>query len=230
MPCRWKKKKRGDTMPKYGVDVSYHQGIINWHTVRKNGISKDKPCDFAIIRLGYGQGNLDKQAYSNLDGCEAEGIARGIYWFSYAYTEEMAVSEADHVKKLLQGRKLELPVYFDWEYASRDYAAKKGRSIPNDLLQRMTRGFCKRLEASKYFVGVYTNKDYYPKFGGTELFTDFSMWYASWTKECPRKTPLWQNDAHAHIRGIPNECDTDVLFTDLISTITKKGFNGYGKK
>lgn len=216
-------------MLKYGVDVSYHQGIINWHTVKKNGISKDKPCDFAIIRLGYGQGNLDKQAYSNLDGCEAEGIARGIYWFSYAYTEEMAKSEADHVKKLLGGRKLELPIYFDWEYASRDYAAKKNRSVPNLLLQQMTDAFCKRLEQFGYYVGVYTNGDYYPKFS-SEMFQKYSMWYASWTKTCPRKTPLWQNNAHARVRGIPNEVDTDVLFDDLISVITKKGFNGYGKK
>lgn len=41
-------------MNKKGIDVSKHQGIINWNKVKKAGI------EFAIIRAGYGKSTVDK--------------------------------------------------------------------------------------------------------------------------------------------------------------------------
>ena len=112
-----------ETTVKRGIDVSHHQGEINWAKVKAAGI------DFAIIRCGYGKfdGKLhtDKYFYQNIKNAKAAGLKVGIYFFSYAYTKQMAVEEAKYVLNLLKGYKLNLPVYFDWEYDSMDKAKAK---------------------------------------------------------------------------------------------------------
>ena len=61
------------------IDVSDHQGKINWKKVKKSGIN------YAIIRAGYGKNNVDSQFANNIKGAIAAGIEHlGIYWFSYA--------------------------------------------------------------------------------------------------------------------------------------------------
>ena len=95
-----------------GIDVSSNNGSIDWQAVKADGV------DFAIIRCGYGmdQPEQDDIRYlENVAGCEAAGIPYGVYIYSYADTVERAVSEADHVLRLIRGRNLSYPVYFDME-------------------------------------------------------------------------------------------------------------------
>lgn len=64
-----------------GVDVSYHQGYINWEKVKDDGY------DFAFIRLGYrgygqlGNVNLDKRFYENITNAQNAGLDVGVYFF-----------------------------------------------------------------------------------------------------------------------------------------------------
>ena len=59
-----------------GIDVSKHQGIIDW--------GKVKAIDFAIIRAGHGKyaSQKDPQFEANYKGCKAHGIPCGLYWCS----------------------------------------------------------------------------------------------------------------------------------------------------
>ena len=59
----------------YGVDVSEHNGIIDWREVRDAGI------EFAIIRLGYGRGHLDSRFYENVNGAINAGLSIGVYYY-----------------------------------------------------------------------------------------------------------------------------------------------------
>ena len=102
-----------------GIDVSEHNGVINWEQVKASGI------DFAIIRCGYGMDQTDqddKQWVRNVTECERLGIPYGVYIYSYATNTERARSEAEHVLRLIQGRNLSYPVYFDMEDKSTETA------------------------------------------------------------------------------------------------------------
>ena len=95
------------------IDVSEHQGLIDWDKVKAAGI------DGVIIRAGYGRGNIDKEFHHNINGAILAGIKNiGIYWFSYAFKEGMGIVEASYCKALLKDYKknINLPVFFDWEY------------------------------------------------------------------------------------------------------------------
>ena len=76
-----------------GIDVSYHNGTINWEQVKASGV------DFVIIRCGYGRderGQDDRQWYRNVSECERLGIPFGVYLYSYAKDTDSARSEAQH--------------------------------------------------------------------------------------------------------------------------------------
>ena len=99
-------------MTKKVIDVSHHNGTIDWESVKASGI------DGAIIRCGFGSdiaSQDDTQWERNADECTRLGIPFGVYLYSYATTDSMAKSEAEHVLRLIKGYKLSYPVYYDLE-------------------------------------------------------------------------------------------------------------------
>ena len=78
-----------------GIDVSAHQGNINWDAVKASGI------EFAIIRISYGQSAVDSKAIRNIEECIRVGIPFGVYTYSYALNIDNAINEANLVIKAL---------------------------------------------------------------------------------------------------------------------------------
>ena len=79
--------EQGALHSRLGIDVSSHQGTVDWEAVAADGI------DFALVRLGnrgYSEGSLhvDEQGAANLDGARAAGLDVGTYFFSQATTVE----------------------------------------------------------------------------------------------------------------------------------------------
>ena len=77
-----------------GIDVSSHQGEIDWTKVKESGV------EFAIIRAayrGYTNGGLsvDDRFLENLEGAKNAGLQVGVYLFSQAITEEEVQEEID---------------------------------------------------------------------------------------------------------------------------------------
>lgn len=133
-------------MEKKLIDVSKHQGIIDWAKVKASGI------DGAIIRCGYGDNITsqdDSKFRTNVEGCVANGIPFGVYIYSYAKTNEQAKSEAEHVLRLLApyANKMQYPVYLDLEAAGTEQGAVERANIFGDII-----------EGAGYWCGVYANE------------------------------------------------------------------------
>lgn len=82
-----------------GIDVSAYQDKPNWMVVREAGI------EMAIIRVANSKGE-DVSFEHNYTGCEAAGIQRGIYRYSYAKTINAAVKEAMEVVRNSEWQKV----------------------------------------------------------------------------------------------------------------------------
>ena len=96
------------------IDVSSHNGDINWEKVKGAGIKG------AMIRVGYrGYGDAtiveDDCFQKNIAGAKDAGLKVGVYFFSQATTPEEAIEEAEYVTKKIWGRGVTLPVAFDME-------------------------------------------------------------------------------------------------------------------
>lgn len=103
--------------------MSEWQKEIQWQEVAAGGI------DFAVLRCGfrrYVSGNLEQDTSfeANYAGAGEAGLRRGVYFFSQAITPEEARAEAAYVLEMLNGRPLELPVFYDWETVE----AEEGRA------------------------------------------------------------------------------------------------------
>lgn len=207
-----------------GIDVSSHQGDIDWGVV-KNSIN------FAIIRAGFGKNNTDEKALQNVKGCEDNGIPFGLYWFSYAYTVEMARKEAQYLLEFVKGHTPLLPLYFDFEYDSDKYANKNGVTVTPKLLCDMATAFCEELENAGYYAGIYANNDYIKNHYGEQIFTKYDLWYAQWGVNSPnRNVKMWQSTSDGKIAGIYGNVDINYSFIDFPELIKEKKLNGYTDK
>ena len=104
----------GATTALRGIDVSAHQGEIDWEQAKEAGV------EFAMIRAGYrsyADGSLKEDDWfkANLKGAKKQKIKIGVYFFSQAITVEEAIEEAQFVVDLLDGQKLDMPIAFDME-------------------------------------------------------------------------------------------------------------------
>lgn len=203
---------------KNGIDVSTWQGKIDW--------DKAKPeIDFVILRLGYGQNNLDGQVKRNISELNRLGIPYGVYWFSYAYTVEMARNEAKSAVAYLKelGATLSYPVYFDWEYDSRKTAAKNGVNVGKNLLCNMATAFCEEVKAAGYYPGIYANPDYITNHYGEDIFKNYDLWLAHYATKTDQEAKIWQYSSKGKISGIDGNVDMNRCVVDYPAIIAGKG-------
>ena len=183
-----------------GIDVSVHNGTIDWKAVARQ-------VDFAIIRAGYGKNNIDAKAVKNIQGCEENNIPYGLYWFSYALTEDMARSEADYVCSFADKYSPTYPICYDWEYDSDNHASKNGITFNNNDRERFARAFLTRVEERGYYAMIYSNPDYLNK-GFSKLVDRFDLWLALWQDSKPsRNFGIWQSSSKGTIAGITGNVD-----------------------
>ena len=85
-----------------GIDVSQHQGKIDWSRVKNDAIA------FAMLRAGYGWEDparqTDSQFYRNVEEAEKAGIPTGCYLYSYAKSKEDAKKEVDFLLNIIKGK------------------------------------------------------------------------------------------------------------------------------
>lgn len=208
---------------KKGIDVSSHQGTIDWVKVKPH-------IDFAIIRAGYGQDNLDSHAVRNVKECVRLGIPYGLYWFSYAWDKRTARLEASRLYKFIKDYSLrpEYPIYYDYEYDSDRYATKKmGRELKEYELTEIVTAFCDVFSNAGYYIGLYTNPDYYRNRFSPTLFAKYDIWLAHYANKPFIQSYLWQYSDKERISGIATNVDMNIASIDFPQTIKKCKLNGF---
>lgn len=207
------------------IDVSEHQGVIDWEKVKGN-------VDGVILRVGYGRNHIDKQFARNASECNRLGIPIGAYWFSYAYNLDLVRNEAKYILDAIKPYKVELPVAYDFEYDSVTNAMKNGMTVTPTLANALVREFCGAVEAAGYYTMVYANPDFLNRY-----FTDVSaydLWLASWPKvvdvsKPPRSCGIWQWGGSA-VPGITGNVDSNEAYKDYRGIIAKAGLNHLPKR
>lgn len=183
-----------------GIDVSEHNGVINWEQVKASGI------DFAIIRCGYGMDfstQDDLQWQRNVSECERLGIPYGVYIYSYATDTARAKSEAEHVLRLVRGHNLSYPVYFDME----------DNSTLNSDLAAIAETFCTTVSNAGYPVGVYANLYWWNTYLTDARFSQWYRWVAQYNSSCDYagNYSIWQYSSKGSVPGISGEVDMNYL-------------------
>ena len=191
------------------IDVSEHQGNIDWKKVRSAGVSG------AMIRTGYGVSSpnqVDKQFYNNLSGCKIVGMPYGFYHYSYAMDVAGAEQEADFCLELIAGTAPQYPVAFDMEENTQ---AALGKAVCTD----MAIAFCNKIRAAGYTPMLYTNLNWATNYIDMTRIdaAGIDVWMAQYNIQCDYKGAhtMWQYSSKAVIDGITaNTADMNWCYKD----------------
>ena len=194
-----------------GVDVSEHQGRIDWNAVKASGI------DFAILRVGFGApswgGRVDYQFNRNISECERLGIPYGVYIYSYAFDNQQAADEASMVINCLSGHNPRLPVYYDLEDNS---IIANGRQTGIALRAQV---FCNRISAAGYEPGIYANLNWFNNILTDSVFKSSSWdhWIAQYNSQCDYtgNYSFWQYKSNGKVPGINGNVDMNYAYVDV---------------
>lgn len=164
-----------------GIDVSHHNGTVNWQKVKQQGI------DFAMIRTGWfstsaQQYNIDEQLLNNLNGAVQADIPFGIYHYSYAWNIAEVNEECDKLINLINTytssyvSKISLPIAYDLEEASILAHANKTQ------LTEMAITFCRRIYNAGFIPMIYANENWFTNHIDVNMLVQagYDIWLAKW--------------------------------------------------
>ena len=209
-----------------GIDVSEHNGTIDWQSVKDAGI------DFAILRVGFAGdtsgGRLDNYFKRNVSECERLGIPYGVYLYSYARNEDEARAEARLMLSALKGHSPTLPVYYDLEEREINADGSPKWTPFNDpsKLASIAKTFCGQIAAAGYKPGIYANVNWFKNYLTDPCFlsSGWSIWTAQYwyggrydeclglTPDAPAKYDCWQYSARGSVPGVSGDVDVSYWF------------------
>lgn len=216
-----------------GIDVSTHQGTIDWVKVKASGMA-----DFVFIRIGFrgygssGKLNEDKQFKANIKEASEQNIPIGLYFYSTAINEAEAIEEANFILERIGDYKVELPIVYDFEgWRNKEY---RTYGITDEQRTANYIAFTDTINAAGYEGLIYGSKAYIrTKFDVDNL--DELMWLAAYpnpSKVDPENPPsigaydsrvaIWQYSSKGRIDGINVDVDLDYMYIDIFDDKTDK--------
>ena len=182
-----------------GIDVSEWQGTIDWRQVAKDGVQ------FAVIHAGYGRELSQKDKYfeRNYAGARAAGIKVGAFWYSYADSVARAEQEARTCLKVLDGKHLDLPVFFDQEYEPG--ILKLSTKTRTDIVLK----FLETVKRAGRKVGLYSSTNFITANLQANRLTEYPLWIAEYGSKLhyTGKVWAWQYTSKGRMNGIRGNVD-----------------------
>ena len=207
-----------------GIDVSSHQGTVDWNKVKAAGI------DFAVIRCGirgYGTGNIveDTEFKNNIFGAANADVPTAVYFYTQAIDTTEAVEEAQFVLSLLSPFSVKGPVVLDVESASSDERIK---DLTSSERTDIILAFCDTIKQAGYTPMIYADSRFYTMRMEIDRLEEYDKWYANynsinrdpeasiWSFNSPLVFPykyrMWQYTNTGRVNGVNGNVDLNVLF------------------
>ncbi|MCR4787831.1 MAG: glycoside hydrolase family 25 protein [Lachnospiraceae bacterium] len=202
----------GNVISVKGIDVSKHNGDIDWAKVKNDGI------EFAFIRVGYrGSSNgglvLDEYFKQNIEGAIENGIDVGVYFFTQAINEEEAIEEADFVLDAIEPYKITYPVVWDIETLD-------GRTNDLDAKTRTDAAvaFLERVKGAGYDTMLYGNLMSMLYLLETPRIEEYDKWFAyyHYPDYYPYEYSIWQYSSKGEVDGIEGEVDLNISMKSIV--------------
>lgn len=205
-----------------GIDVSKHQGQIQW-----DKLAKDPSVKFVIIRAGYGKyypSQIDQKFEYNYQKAKEYNIPVGAYWYSYATSTAEVKEEMAAFLKTIEGKQFEFPIYFDQEYEPG--IIKLTNQQRTDIIKTAL-GI---LEGKGYYAGLYCSLDWINNKVVSEQLKSYDTWIASYSAKTPiskLRYGMWQYSSSGQASGVSGKVDRNHCYKDYPSIIKKAKLNGF---
>lgn len=186
--------------PVRGIDVSNHNGVIDWAKVAQANYQ------FAYIKASEGKSHRDNAFERNVRQARQAGLLVGAYHFFRKNRD--GVEQAQNMLAAIKGVDLDLPLVVDIEDWDND------RWQDEQTVQRRFRDMVNRLISAGYRVMIYTNGDGYTKYYQPN-FPQVDLWLCSFRSPDLIKLshrPVIQQYSHwGEVPGIKDDVDLNVF-------------------
>ena len=184
------------------LDISTWQGYVDFNKVKSAGYN------YVILRAGFGReySQKDNTFERNYANAKAAGIKVGVYWFSYSTSPSDAYREANACLYCLNGKRLDMPVYYDLEY-------QPAMSMSNSNYTQMALNFCSTIKKASYKSGVYSSASVYGYLLNRQTLINngVSIWNAQWSSYCSVPCDIWQYSEKGQVNGISASVDMNYI-------------------
>ena len=195
------------------IDVSAHNGVIDWPRVAASGVSG------AVLRAGYGNDAAQKDICfdANIKGALAAGLKVAVYWFSYADSVDDALKEWQVCRQIILPYRGRICfVASDYEYDSYNYYRRVHGTAPsNDLINQMVNAFLGSAKMDGWGTILYTNNDYRRNVFSAATLAAWDIWLADYTGGPDVPCAMQQTGSTGHVPGISGNVDMDTAFADF---------------
>lgn len=197
-----------------GIDVSKHNGNIDWLAVKAAGI------DYAMIRVAYrglSNGALfdDPMYQANIQGALSAGLKVGVYIFSQATTQAEAAEEANYILSRISEYNITLPVVIDYEYGANHTGRLANANLDIDTATAVVNAFCTTVQSAGYTPMIYTNKEMLQSsIRGEILDNYYNVWLANYTTQTTYAGDYyaWQYSSRGSVNGISGYVDCNFFY------------------
>lgn len=199
-------KKYKNRNTEIGLDISHWQGDIDFDKLKNAGV------EFVMIRVGRTDGIggkyvLDTKFERNIKEANRVGIPVGVYFYSYANSDDSAKSDAKWVLNKIKNYKVELPVAFDWE----NWNSYNEFNLSFFGLTEIANSFLDVFKNAGYEGLLYSSKNYLEKIW---LKTDYPIWLAHYTENTTYQGNynFWQICSDGIVDGINASVDINIRY------------------
>ena len=213
---RWRALYGDVTYPEgyeiHGIDISHHQGKIDWQKLKDKGLIDGYPIRFVMIKATEGASRIDANFRSNFHNAREYGFTRGAYHFYSVHSPAKAQAEFFiHNVKLENG---DLPPVLDVEHKPSNQTDEEF----NESIQLW-------LNMVEFHYGVkpiiYTYYKFKTRYLDDDVFDQYPYWIAHYyveKVEYQGEWKFWQHTDAGRLPGIKGDVDFNIYngsFYDL---------------
>lgn len=205
--------ENGKKISYVGIDISKHNGSVNFRSLKAAGI------DYVMLRLGArgystGQLSLDDNFVENIEAAVEAGLDIGIYFYSQAINQEEAVQEVNFIVQNLEPYRANItyPVAFDMENVSNDKA--RIDELSRDDKTTITASFLSGVQAAGYNPMIYGNKEWLIKNIDLAKLQDYDIWLSQDQDipDYPYQFAMWQYTTTGVVNGVKGDANLNICF------------------
>lgn len=192
-----------------GIDVSRHNGTINWSKVAKDDV------EFVMARAtcGYMQGGkyqftTDPTFLENATQASKNGLYVGAYHHACFTSRNTMLKEADEFLKMIKQVKLTYPVVLDIEL--------NPKQLSKSQLSALAKEFCDIVSKEGYTVMIYSYQNFFKDHLDISKLGKYKLWVANYVEQ-PTGIDhvMWQHTSSARVSGVTGNVDINIAYQDL---------------
>ena len=191
-----------------GIDISVWQsGFTDFEPFKNAGYG------YVICKISEGQ-SMDKCFEQHYNNCVKSNVPVGAYVFSHATDTSRARAEAEYALKILNGRKLDLPIFMDLEASDINYGW-------NVDITPVALAFGEIIKKAGYKWGVYANQSWMVNKLKVDVLRDAGamIWCAKYSNEKPTVyCDIWQYSDNGTVPGFSHKVDMNITMTDVLNS------------